>query len=57
MILKQTENNLEAQIRFSNYAEGKDEEAFPLTALQGKGMIGASLRTIGKNRTHSLKKE
>lgn len=57
MILKQTENNLEAQIRFSNYAEGKDEEAFPPAALQGKGMIGASLCTIGKNRTHSLKKE
>ena len=57
MILKQTENNLEAQIRFSNYAEGKDEEAFTPAALQGKGMIGASLRTIGKNRTHNLNKE
>ena len=33
------------------------EEAFPPAALQGKGMIGASLCTIGKNRTHSLKKE
>ena len=44
-------------MRCSNYAEGKDEEAFPPAALQGKGRIGASLCTIGKNRTHSLKKE